>query len=83
VLINGFSIGTVAAPTMTGMWQAFGFQWDAGVASSAIVSIVDLNHRASGNDFVLDDLGFQAVPGPAVLTALALACGVSRGRRKS
>jgi hypothetical protein len=68
ISINSTPIGTVTAPSTTGVWQQFSFNWFSGTSTTAVLSIVDLNTEPFGNDFALDDLSF--VPEPVSLLAL-------------
>ena len=57
--INGNLVGSVFnAPSSTGVWMNFCTLWDAGSATSAVISIVNQNTAAGGNDFGLDDISF-------------------------
>lgn len=58
VRIDGQAIGTVTAPSVGGVWQAFALSWNSGVNASALIQIVDNNLASSGNDFALDDMAF-------------------------
>lgn len=66
--INGAQVGTdFTASTTTGLWQQFNADWNSGASSSAVLTIVDLNTQADGNDFALDDIRFgteTATPEP-------------------
>jgi len=68
ISINSTPIGTVTAPSTTGVWQQFSFTWFSGTSTTAVLSIVNLNTEPFGNDFALDDLSF--VPEPVSLLAL-------------
>lgn len=61
--INGSLVGGVFnAPLTSGSWSNFFVNWNSGVNSSAVITIVDQNITASGaNDFALDDIFFQQI----------------------
>jgi hypothetical protein len=84
--INGQSIGSdTALPAAVSAWALLDRGWNAGVAATATIRIVDMNTTVDGNDFALDDLSFETPePGGFALTALAMAAGgMSRGRRRA
>ena len=49
-LINGSPIGTVTAPSTTGIWQQFATTWNSGSNTSAIIEIIDLNTAFFGTE---------------------------------
>jgi hypothetical protein len=58
--------GAAAAPAFTAIdatcnWSQFTYNWNSGAATSAVVSLVNQNTAASGNDFAIDDIVFQKV----------------------
>lgn len=58
--INNVPLGTpFVAPPTTGVWQQFYTVWNSGSSTSALLSILNLNPTAQGNDFGLDDISFQ------------------------
>jgi hypothetical protein len=74
LVINGTDIGEADAPAAGGVWSQFSDAWNAGAATSATITLYDLETAASGNDFSLDDLSFSqnlplgdtnAAPAPA------------------
>jgi len=46
----------------TGLWQQFNAGWDSGAETTAVMSLVDLNTEAHGNDFGVDDIELRTVP---------------------
>jgi hypothetical protein len=80
--INSVVISNPVSPAASGVWQQFVANWDSGAATTAIVNLVDLRTDALGNDVVLDDLSFDAVPEPASLALLAPAALLLTLRRK-
>lgn len=68
LLVNGQEVGGPVSPSGPG-WTRFSFTWTLGPqipggTTTAVLSLVDRNTAAGGNDFALDDLAF-AVPEPA------------------
>ncbi|MBK6984858.1 MAG: gliding motility-associated C-terminal domain-containing protein [Bacteroidetes bacterium] len=61
--INGSLLGsTYSAPFTAGVWANFATNWNSGVSTSAVITIVDQNFTAPGaNDFALDDIFYQQV----------------------
>lgn len=84
--VNGNQIGSIFnASSTVGVWQQFYEVWNSGSNTSASLAIVNQNPTFSGNDFALDDIGFdtQLVPEPATMSALALgAFGLVRRRAR-
>ncbi|GDX51903.1 hypothetical protein LBMAG27_09500 [Bacteroidota bacterium] len=63
--VNGLQVGTVAylpdgyvATSGPYNWVKFYGSWNSGPATSATISIVDLQTILGGNDFALDDISF-------------------------
>lgn len=57
--INGNSIGSLISATLpTCNWIQFYTTWNSGNATTAIISIINKNMIAFGNDFALDDISF-------------------------
>lgn len=57
--INNQQIGDVfEASTTTGLWQQFYQIWNSGTYTQAVITILNQNTDASGNDFGLDDISF-------------------------
>ncbi len=57
--VNGLQVGTVAyLPNGPDNWVRFYGSWNSGSATSAVISIVDLQTILGGNDFGLDDISF-------------------------
>ena len=75
--VNGSLVGSMTAPLPTGTWQQAVFAWNSGAATTAVLRIVDANLDYTGNDFVLDDIGFsQVVPIPAAAWLFLSAAGL-------
>lgn len=87
--INGSSIGTLTAPTTTGLWTQFYVPWNSGANTSAHIALVNQNTIRDGNDFALDDIAFgttqPGVPEPAswalMISGVGLAGATLRRRR--
>jgi len=57
--INGVQIGSVfQSPATVGLWQQFYQIWNSGTATQAVITILNQNTQAGGNDFGLDDIAF-------------------------
>ena len=57
--VNGVLLGSVFnASATTLQWNTFYATWSSGGSSSAVISIVNQNTAASGNDFALDKISF-------------------------
>ncbi len=60
--INGVQLGTtIQLSSTTGLWQNFTTRWSSGSSTSAVISLVNQNTAASGNDFAIDDISFSPV----------------------
>jgi hypothetical protein len=64
------------APTPTAVWTKFVASWQSGTSTTAVLSIVDQNLAAQGNDFALDDISLKPSTGivflpPSVVEAVA------------
>jgi gliding motility-associated-like protein len=60
--INGVQVGnTFTLSTTLCNWQQFFSTWNSGLATTAVISIVNLNTQVAGNDFALDDISFRPV----------------------
>ncbi len=58
--VNGILLGSIfTAPSTINTWINFSATWNSGSNTSAIISIINQNTTASGNDFGLDDIFFQ------------------------
>jgi len=71
--VNGTQLGTNFAVNATpGTWSQFSGNWNSGASTTALLTIVDLNLAAQGNDFSLDDISFQpaAVPEPSSMALI-------------
>lgn len=57
--INGLQMGNqMTANTVDCLWDQFYTVWNSGNATTAVISIVNMNTLFSGNDFALDDISF-------------------------
>lgn len=60
--INGNRIGPIFNANSTScIWEQFYSMWNSGTSTMAVISIVNQNQIASGNDFALDDITFTTV----------------------
>lgn len=61
--INGSILETpLVLPPDRGVWQQFAAPWFSGGATTAVLSLVNLNTEWNGNDFVLDDIALTTRP---------------------
>jgi hypothetical protein len=70
ISINGKLIGAIQLAGSPGTWQHFFEPWFSGSDTTAKITLVDLTHVAGGNDFAIDDIGFDKrspVPIPAAV----------------
>lgn len=73
LVINGVPVGTSLCPSANGVWIPFTFAWSSGSATTADIQLLNLNTEFSGNDPILDDLSFSAVPEPSTCSCLVAA----------
>lgn len=79
--LDNASLGSQALTAATNQWDLFTQDFVAS-STSHVLSIVDLNGAAGGNDFAIDDISL-VVPEPATMLALAAgAAALMRRRRK-
>lgn len=78
--MNGPGFG---APQVTSTWAQSSFAFNSGLANSVTIQIWDITGVGDGNDYAIDDIELNVVPGPtaAVLVLGAGALGVKRRRR--
>ena len=58
--INGVALGAeIVAPNSLNTWSPFFTVWNSGIASQAVIKIINNNLILSGNDFGLDDISFS------------------------
>lgn len=84
--INGVAVGSpFTVPSGGTNWQEFSAMWNSTAATSATLSIQDLNTAPGANDFAVDDISFVAVPEPStlLLTGFGLVCLLVRRNRSS
>lgn len=59
--INGQIVSNLIAAGTLCSWKQFFVSWNSGTNTSAVISIVNQNTIAAGNDFALDDISFAPV----------------------
>ena len=60
--INGTAVSPAVTPSGTaGVWTQFFAIWNSGANTSINICISDSNNAVGGNDFVIDDITFNAV----------------------
>lgn len=59
LFINGTAIGAINSTGSICNWGQVADTWNSGIATTAILSIVNQSTSASGNDFALDDISFS------------------------
>lgn len=84
VRFNGSSIGTITAPSTTGIWSQFEFSWDSGTSTSALIELRNLTTADIGGDFSLDDLNLEgpqiaAVPEPSSIVIFLIGGALAGG----
>ena len=90
--VSGQSLGTKTTDlALAGTWQGLSQSWNSGANTSVVLSLINRNTAAAGNDFAIDDiyLGTQStvnsVPEPetyALLMAGLAALAYARRRRR-
>ena len=73
--IAAATIGTITGPSISSIWQEFGFGWNSGGSTSAVISLLQASNGFGGNDYALDDLSFVGpdAPPPAAVIPLPAA----------
>ena len=62
LFVNGVAAGPIyTADLTTCSWEQFLYNWNSGSSTTAVLSLVNMNTIAGGNDFALDDIIFQQV----------------------
>lgn len=66
--VNNVQVGSNTGPLPSklpnnnpGNWIKFYGSWNSGIATKAIIEIIDLENAAGGNDFGLDDISFATL----------------------
>lgn len=60
--VNGVQVGApFVAPSTAFNWVEYTGTWNSGAATTATITIIDLNLAGSGNDFGLDDISFVKI----------------------
>ncbi len=92
--INGVSIGTETTDLANaGSWEGLSNTWNSGGATSAVLTLINRNTAAGGNDFAIDDIRLSTtsvvnppIPEPAsvvfALASLPLLWWGMRGRSR-
>ncbi|MBC7495980.1 MAG: PEP-CTERM sorting domain-containing protein [Sphingomonadaceae bacterium] len=74
------SIGSFTIPAGSGVWNSAAQPFFTGAATSVLLSFVDLNLAAGGNDFAIDDITLTqvsaAVPEPAMWSMMIAGFGL-------
>lgn len=60
--VNGSMSGATTLNTTACSWQTLSYTWNSGSATTATLSIYDMNMDASGNDFAIDNISFSTAP---------------------
>ena len=90
---NGEALGDITVSSKTpGTWEGFSKTWNSGSSTSVVLSLVNLQTEAGGNDFALDDLSLSTastiavpLPGglPLMLGGLAVIGWIARRTGKA
>ena len=81
--INAIDVGAgFATPGTNGVWEQTVRTWNSGMATTALISLVNTTTAFSGNDFALDDITFAstgtaAVPEPSTCCVFATVFALS------
>ena len=61
--INGVDVGPInkTATNRTCEWNQIIYNWNSGTSTTAILTLININTIATGNDFSMDDIVFQQV----------------------
>lgn len=66
--INGTQVGSTFTVGVR-VWTQFTASWNAGMADHALITIINDNTEAGGNDFALDDIALKVASVPTVSVA--------------
>jgi hypothetical protein len=79
------SLGTKTTNlALAGTWEGLSTAWNSGSNTSVVLTLINRNTAAAGNDFAIDDIHFgtnSTVPEPAVALLLGAGALWLRGRR--
>lgn len=76
------ALGYFADGNATHQWQQFSFAWNSGLATTADLSLVNLQTSGGGNDFAIDTISLTIVPSPSSLVLLGIGGGLISRRRR-
>ncbi|MBL9141502.1 MAG: hypothetical protein JNK53_06510 [Phycisphaerae bacterium] len=75
------SSGVFGAPGATGEWARSSYTFNSGTSTSVSVQIWDVSGISDGNDYAIDDIFLDVVPGPGAFAVLGLGA-LAPGRRR-
>lgn len=88
--INGVAVGTKSTNLgNAGSWEGLSTTWNSGVATTAVLRLINRNTAIGGNDFAVDDISLStvsSVPEPASIFLMLAGLSIMRrfeSRRKS
>ena len=72
--VNGNQLGNIfTAPNAYGLWSRYYEVWNSGNNTSAVITILNQNTAAGGNDFGLDDIVFAPLTNCSVTDSIFVA----------
>lgn len=77
---DGTAIGGVNSPTAAFVWEPFNASFVA-TGPTVTISIVNVSGITFPNDFMIDDIALEAVPGPGAAAGFMGGIGLCVGRR--
>lgn len=83
LMADGVSILDFTVDPDVGEWNRFAGFFNAGAATSIVLSIVDSNFEHTGNDFAIDDLSLAQVPAPGAVALAGLGMMMNIRRRRT